>query len=721
MSNQSSGIRFRASSSSFEQRKSGRIPASRFAWCVLSCLLLALCANAANTSAPVRPGQSLTLLPTGEILLAGGYNSKQVPTAELLVTDTAGHVTSLPVKMLYARAGHTATVLPDGQVLIFGGYGVNGTLVSDGELLDPTSGTIAPVTDFRLLPRAFHTATVLTDGSLVAIGGIGNGGELIPDIQVWDYRTGTTLAYDAGFSPRWQHTATLLPNGDIRISNGLDRLGRPSQIVEDYDPVTHHFGMNSSASPWDELAVEESIPPDGATDVRIADILAVRFGSPMSVTGLNAANVTLQDASGDSVRSTVTAAESGRLLFVIPVSALQFGTTYFLRLNGLTDSNGRQLPAKTIQFTTVSDPQDSSDEEWIPTAADFNGQWHSHTGPSEWQKLPALQAKSGVTALAGQVLRLNGRPLQHVLFQVDGKRAFSDRTGRFLLTNVGGGHHVLVIDGRTANRPRVVYGLYEVGVDLVAGKTTALNYTIWMTKLDTDHAVNVPSPTVAPDTVVTTPLLPGLELHLPQNTVIVDHDGHPVHQLTITPVPLDKPPFPLPTGVQVPIYFTIQPGGSYIRVQYSSGGLNGARLIYPNPYHSAAGTEFNFWNYDADSKGWYVYGRGTVSQNAQSVIPDPGVVIYELTGAMVGDAGGPYPFPPPCQQSSGGTDGDPVDLYTGNFIYQKTDLYVSDVIPLEVRRTYRSNDSVSRAFGIGTTFNYDIYMTGDQHPYTYQE
>src|SRR6266851_6941607 len=207
MSNQSSGIRFRASSSSFEQRKSGRIPASRFAWCVLSCLLLALCANAANTSAPVRPGQSLTLLPTGEILLAGGYNSKQVPTADLLVTDTAGHVTILPVKMLYARAGHTATVLPDGQVL------------------DPTSGTIAPVTDFRLLPRAFHTATVLTGGSLVAIGGIGNGGELIPDIQVWDYRTGTTLAYDAGFSPRWQHTATLLPNGDIRISNGLDRLG----------------------------------------------------------------------------------------------------------------------------------------------------------------------------------------------------------------------------------------------------------------------------------------------------------------------------------------------------------------------------------------------------------------------------------------------------------------------------------------------------------------
>src|SRR5207244_1870026 len=170
--------------------------------------------------------------------------------------------------------------------------------------------------------------------------------------------------------------------------------------------------------------------------------------------------------------------------------------------------------------------------------------------------------------------------------QFNGQRTFSDRTGRFLISNVHAGHHVLVIDGRPANRMGVAYGLFEVGVDISPGKTNALNYTIWMTKLDMQHAVTIPSPTLAQDTVITSPRLPGLELHLPQNTVIIDHDGRPIRQLTITPVPLDKPPFPLPPGVQVPIYFTIQPGGAYIDVRGPASSPKGARLLYPHPYPS---------------------------------------------------------------------------------------------------------------------------------------
>lgn len=689
-------------------------------WGILCTLALGLHAYGQTVQSSLRKGQSLTLLPSGQILLAGGYDSNGLPSADLMAADVSGKVTPLASKMLYARGGHTATVLPDGRVLIFGGYGMDGKLVTAGELLDLSSGTTTAITEFRLLPRAFHTATVLTDGTLVVVGGVGIGGELTHDVQVWDYRTGKTLAYNAGLSvPRQQHSATLLPNGDVQISSGLDQFGKPTQVTEEYDSIAHKISINSSESPTSGPTVQESVPADGATGVRITDILAVRFGGQMSVLSLNSTNVTLQDTNGNSAPATITGAEAGRLLFVVPSAPLQFGTTYLLTLTNLTDSNGRQLPTKTIQFTTQADPQDSSDEEWVPGSGDFNGQWHSHTGQSEWQTLPPLQAKAGITALAGQVLRLNGRPLQHVLLQFDGQNAYSDRTGRFLISSIRAGHHVLVIDGRAANRSGVVYGLFEVGVDVLPGRTNALKYTIWMTKLDTQHAVNIPSPTIAPDTVITSPRLPGLELHLPQNTVIVDHDGHPVHQLTITPIPLDKPPFPLPAGVQVPIYFTIQPGGAYIDVRnYSSTGIKGARLIYPNPYHSASGTEFNFWNYDAVAKGWYVYGHGKVSKDGQSVVPDPGVVVYELTGAMVGDAGGPFPFPPVFKSPK---DGEPVDLSTGNYSYTETDLGIFDTQSIVLTRTYRTNDSVSRAFGIGTTMNYDFYMTGDQHPYTYQE
>jgi YD repeat-containing protein len=692
-------------------------------------------AYAADFGSATRQSQSQTLLPNGQILLAGGYGGSQTPVSNLLMVDSTGNVTTLPVKMIYPRAGHTATVLPDGQVLIFGGYGADGKLVPVGELFDPRANSIAPISQFRLLPRAFHTATVLTDGTLVVIGGVGAGGGLVPEIQVWDYRTGGALAYEPGLSiPRQKHMATLLPNGDVKISSGLDQSGKQIQLTEEYDPVAHLFNTTPSSTSPGSPQVEESIPVDGATGVHITDILAVRFGSEMANTSLNQANVTLQDSNGNSVHVAVTGAESGRLVFLIASAPLEFGTNYVLTLTDVIDANGESLPVTTIRFTTEADPNDSSDEEWIPGSGDLNGQWHSHTGPSEWQKLAPLHAEQGVTALAGQVLRLNGRPLEHVLLQIDGEHAYTDRTGRFLVRNLHGGRHVLLIDGRAANRANVAYGLYEVGVDLVAGKTTALNYMIWMTKLDTADAVNIPSPTTAADTVVTSPRLPGLQLHLPQNTVIVDHDGHPVKQLTITAIPLDKPPFPLPPGVQVPIYFTIQPGGAYIDVRgYAPSGVKGAHLIYPNPYHSSPGTEFNFWNYDADSKGWYVYGHGKVDKIGTSVVPDPGVVLYELTGAMVGDAGGPFPFPPvkpECKQcdpdgggggGDGGAGGGGVDLSTGNYTYNNEDLSLPDNTPISVPRSYRSNDSVSRAFGVGTTLSYDTYMTGDQHPYSFQE
>ena len=48
-----------------------------------------------------------------------------------------------------------------------------------------------------------------------------------------------------------------------------------------------------------------------------------------------------------------------------------------------------------------------------------------------------------------------------------------------------------------------------------------------------------------------------------------------------------------------------------------------------------------FWNYDAKDKGWYVYGTGAVTEDRKQVVPDPGVVVYELTeiGIPSGNAG----------------------------------------------------------------------------------
>src|SRR5262249_21232326 len=151
------------------------------------------------------------------------------------------------------------------------------------------------------------------------------------------------------------------------------------------------------------------------------------------------------------------------------------------------------------------------------------------------------------------------------------------------------------------------YGLFEYGAEVPAGQTTVLPFVVWMTPLDKQHEVKIPSPTTE-EVVITNPNLPGLELHIPPRTVITDHFGKIVTKISITPIPLSGPPFPLP-AVEVPIYFTIQPGGAYLAVSNSSGA-KGARLIYPNTYKEPAGTVFEFWNYDADVRGWYVYGGG---------------------------------------------------------------------------------------------------------------
>jgi len=211
-----------------------------------------------------------------------------------------------------------------------------------------------------------------------------------------------------------------------------------------------------------------------------------------------------------------------------------------------------------------------------------------------------------------------------VKLQIGAQSAFSDGTGRFLIADLPAGHSAMMIFGDTANAPLRKYGVYEVGVNIQVGVTNVLSYVIWMTPLDTIHAIKIPSPTTA-ETVITSPLLPGLELHLPANTVITDARGKTVTEISITPVPLDRPPFPLPR-VPVPVYFTIQPGGAYIKVANSSSP-KGARLFYPNAHNYPPGTPFQFWNYDADQKGWFIYGEGRVSANRAQVVPNPGVEI----------------------------------------------------------------------------------------------
>ena len=350
-------------------------------------------------------------------------------------------------------------------------------------------------------------------------------------------------------------------------------------------------------------------------------------------------------------------------------------------------------------------------EVWNPDWTNFKGNWTRKHEDSPWRSLPLLQAAEGVTALAGQVLTLDGKPLENTTLRIGANAVQTDKTGRFLLTDLGAGRQVMIIDGRSASRNKKAYGTFKYGADITAGKTNPLGFTIWMPRLDTVNEVNLASPTKSA-VKVTNPSIPGLELRLPEGTAIRDLDGQMVTEVSITPIPTNQPPFPLPPNVDVPVYFTIQPGGSQIIPPR-------AQLIYPNFVGAQPGTRIDFYNYDAAEKGWYIYGKGTVTPDGKQIVPDAGVTLYEFSGAMVAVQRWRRARYVMCGR--GYFSGVGVDLGSGLFVQSHTDLSVGGFGSLSLSRTYRPDDTRSRAFGIGASHIYDMYLVGSTFPYTFMD
>lgn len=413
---------------------------------------------------------------------------------------------------------------------------------------------------------------------------------------------------------------------------GSDSAGTPLNNGEIFDPATQNFTLVESypsalfPQSSDAPALVASIPVDRTVDVDTESMVSLRFSKPLRVETVNDKTISLSGPKGIE-KITVVPAENGSLAFLTPEATLLPGATYTVSINGAIDRDGLLLPVSGLSFSTKSVPGSLPTTPQpapggglkpvppppappVPTISGdddlaWKGKLKDGKPHSDWEDLPPLKAADGVTALAGQVLDLKGNPLAGVKLEIEGVYGYAsitsqtDNTGRFLISNIAPGRRELIIDGSVAQRrvseksqalgPKEDHGVFEYGHRIKKGETTVLPFTIWLPKIDTAHVVSIPK-RLTKDIVITSPKIPGLELHLPANAEIIDHEGKPVTAVSLTQIPLDRPPFPFPDDVRVPAYFTAQPGGAYV---YNPGGI-GARVYYPNYLKELPGARISF-------------------------------------------------------------------------------------------------------------------------------
>jgi N-acetylneuraminic acid mutarotase len=166
-----------------------------------------------------------TLLENGKVLVAGGFASASGPeygdtfnTAELYDPETGAW--SFTGNLNAPLGAHTATLLPNGQVLVAGGY-VDDFLHS-AELYDTQTGTWS-LTGSLNTGIYLHTASLLPDGKVLVVGGITRIGNRIGtpvSSELYDPSTGTWSLTSNPNTPRSSHTATLLSDGNVLIVGG---------------------------------------------------------------------------------------------------------------------------------------------------------------------------------------------------------------------------------------------------------------------------------------------------------------------------------------------------------------------------------------------------------------------------------------------------------------------------------------------------------------------
>jgi hypothetical protein len=310
----------------------------------------------------------------------------------------------------------------------------------------------------------------------------------------------------------------------------------------------------------------------------------------------------------------------------------------------VTDGFGNPVPgaAVTFQVEFGGGKVNGLGATMVPTNADGIAEVDFTLGPAAGRAnnrvsatfagyggLPAVFVLSGVapgapenTAISGIVQNSVGEPIvgARAVLEATGQETTTATDGRFLLSGVPPGGHLVAVHAGTADDPGagVFYPSIELAIDAFPGIENPLDQVLVLPFLDPTSARLVGG---EEDVELGMQGVPGFKIKIrAHSTIRRDGTRGPV-MMSSSQVKLDKMPMPAPQGSTPLVVGTLQPGGIHFDPP--------AEVTYPNPSGLAPGDVADLFAFHHDIGQFVNIGPGTVSDDGRVIASNPGFGIVQ--------------------------------------------------------------------------------------------